>query len=265
MLRPRIQAAARASVFDALAALCPLGFAAFAFVLVFAGSYGGGRRRLSPMDRKAARQQGARGAVERTVRQDVMTYAVAGLIAALLTGAARLQADLFHTRGPFAIVIAATAGRAVMVLPQMHHFMGEGGEHVRGGAVVEVTWIERDLVSEHAVRAAEAVAGEVAIRAVAALERDQAIWQFTVEEFPVQKVIRLLKPGVGFFGGTQRRVFADSDGHWDAHSTFRPVAAAMGLEFGGKTAGSASPIPRGFLCRQFLCIAERLRYKAKVE
>ena len=247
MLRPRIQAAARASVFDALAALRPLGFAAFAFVPVFAGSFGGGRRRLRPLDRKAARQQGARGAVERTVRQDVMTHAVAGLIAALLTGAARLQADLFHTSGPFAIVVAAAAGRTVMVLPQMHHFMGEGGEHVRGSAVVEVAWIERDLIREHAVSAAEAVAGEVAVRAVAALERDQAVWQLTVEEFPVQKVVRLLKPGVGFFGGTQRRVFADSVRSLGCTLQFRPVAGAMGPEFGSEKAGSASPIPRGLL------------------
>jgi hypothetical protein len=64
----------------------------------------------------------------------------------------------FHPVGPFAIVIAAAARLAVMVLPQMRHFMGEGGQHFRDRAVVEMARIERDLVRYEPVAAAEAVA-----------------------------------------------------------------------------------------------------------
>jgi hypothetical protein len=40
-----------------------------------------------------------------------------------------LMRRLIHLRGPFPIVIGGTGRIAVVMLPQMHHFMGEGGQH----------------------------------------------------------------------------------------------------------------------------------------
>src|SRR5919106_1740327 len=40
-----------------------------------------------------------------------------------------LMRRLIHLRGPFPIVIGGTGRLAVMMLPQMHHFMAQGGQH----------------------------------------------------------------------------------------------------------------------------------------
>ena len=85
-----------------------------------------------------------------------------------------------------------------MVLPQMRHFMGEGGQHFADRAVVKMARIERDLVRHKPVAAAEAVAGEIPVGAVAALQRDQAVGQFAFEQRPVQIVVRLLESGRRF-------------------------------------------------------------------
>ena len=55
-------------------------------------------------------------------------------------------------------MVAATAGLAAMVLPQMRHLMGEGGQHLRDRACMEIARVERDLIREQPVSAAEAVA-----------------------------------------------------------------------------------------------------------
>jgi len=43
---------------------------------------------------------------------------------------------LIHLRGPFPIVIGGTGRIAVVMLPQVHHFMGEGGQHRLDAACV---------------------------------------------------------------------------------------------------------------------------------
>jgi hypothetical protein len=40
-----------------------------------------------------------------------------------------LMRRLIHLRGPFPIVTGSTERIAVVMLLQMHHFMGEGGQH----------------------------------------------------------------------------------------------------------------------------------------
>ena len=124
-----------------------------------------------------------------------MMHAVAGFLAAFFAGSGGLQTDRLHAFGPFAVMIAAAAGLAVMVLPQMRHFMGEGGQHFGDRAVVEMARIERDLVGHEPVAAAEPVAGEIPVSAIAALQRDQAVGQFAFEQGPVQ--IRRTPAGSG--------------------------------------------------------------------
>src|SRR3954454_21204473 len=142
---PCIQPAAGAGVFDALAAP-----GAGWLLVQFFGSlhrrFGGFWRFLGPGDCETARQQLMNGHVKRTTRQHVIAHMVAGFLAALLAGAAGLKAYEFHPFGPLAIVIAAATWFAVMVLPQMHHFMGEGGQHFHHRMIVKVAWVERNLV-----------------------------------------------------------------------------------------------------------------------
>jgi hypothetical protein len=44
---------------------------------------------------------------------------------------------LIHLRGPFPIVIGGTGRIAVVMSPQMHHFMGEGGQHCLDAHVLD--------------------------------------------------------------------------------------------------------------------------------
>ena len=139
--------------------------------------------------------------LERAARHDIMTDAVAGFLAAFLAGAARVQTDRFHPLRPFAIVIAAAAGLAAMVLPQMHHFMDEGGQHFGDRTHMEIARIERDLVGDQPVSAAEPVAAEIPVAALAALQGDEAIGQFAFEQGPVEIRIGFLKLVVGLLCG----------------------------------------------------------------
>ena len=92
-----------------------------------------------------------------------MPHHIAGLGAIVLAGRSRLQADRFHLLGPFLVVIAAPARLAEMVLPQMDHFMSEGGEHLFLWPVPEVRRVQGDLIGERAVGTTKSIAAKIPV------------------------------------------------------------------------------------------------------
>jgi hypothetical protein len=64
----------------------------------------------------------------------------------------------------------------------MRHFMHECGQHIVGRTYMEIAWVERDLVRDQSVSAAEAVAAEIPVTLPASLQRNQAIRQFAIKQ-----------------------------------------------------------------------------------
>ena len=81
-----------------------------------------------------------------------MTHLLTDFLAARLTGVAGMKADFLHLRGPFRVVVSAPARLAMMLLPEVHHFMHQRGERFPHGPVQEVLRVHRNLVG--AIRAA---------------------------------------------------------------------------------------------------------------
>ena len=115
-----------------------------------------------------------------------MAHDIAGLGAIVLAGGGRLQADRSHLLGPLLVVIAAPARLAEMVLPQMDHFMSEGGEHFFLWPVPEVSGIQGDLIGQGAVGTTKSIAAKIPVALLASLQRDKAVRQLALEQRAVQ-------------------------------------------------------------------------------
>ena len=172
VLGPSLRVAVRADIADALAALVlRVGrFVVLRFVVIRAFP-----RLLDPCDDQSLCQHLFYGALEHPVRHDDVAHDIAGLGAIILAVGSRLQADRPHLLGPLLVVIAAPARRPEMVLPQMDHFMGEGGEHFLLRPVPEVSGVQGDLIGHGAVGATKSIAAKIAVALLASLQRDKAV------------------------------------------------------------------------------------------
>ena len=74
-----------------------------------------------------------------------------------------------------------------MVLPQMDHFVGKGGENFLLGPVPEVRRIKGDLIGERAVGTSETIAAKIPVALLVALKRDETIRKRGLEESAIQK------------------------------------------------------------------------------
>ena len=101
-----------------------------------------------------------------------MAHDIAGLGAIVFTGRGGLQADRSHLLGPLLVMIAAPARLAEMVLPQMDHFMSEGGENLFLWPVPEVGGIKGDLIGEGAVGTTKSITAKIPVALLASLQRD---------------------------------------------------------------------------------------------
>ena len=131
------------------------------------------------------------GLLEAAAFLDDVRYLLAGFLAAGLAGVGGDQADLPHFGRPFLVVVAGARRLAVMVLPEMHHFMHQRREHLGGRPAGEVGGVEGDFV-RHLLRvgeAGEALAGEIAVGSLVPLHGDQARRELAGEQLAVEMVI----------------------------------------------------------------------------
>src|SRR5713101_6931965 len=87
-----------------------------------------------------------------------------------------------------------------MVLPQMHHYMRQRGQHVCSATANKVLRVQRDFVSDRAAVVGPPVAPEIPIRAVMALQGDEARRQLPPKEGGVKEIVGPLQLGIGFCG-----------------------------------------------------------------
>ena len=127
-----------------------------------------------------------------------MPHHIAGFGTIVLPGRCRLQADRFHLLGPLLVVIPAPARRAEMVLPQMDHFMCEGGEHFFLWPVPEVGRVQGDLIGERAVSTTKSITTKIPVALLASLQRDKAVRKLALEQRAIQSLVCLLQRIVSF-------------------------------------------------------------------
>src|SRR5947209_17265981 len=73
-------------------------------------------------------------------------HLLAGLFRACLTGCSRDKPDFPHFGCPLFIMVPLSRRLPIVVLPQMHHFMSEGGEHFSWFPRGKVDWIKCNFI-----------------------------------------------------------------------------------------------------------------------
>ena len=145
--------------------------------------------------------------IERAAVDDHVGDALAGTLAAGLTGIRRREPDAVHQRGPFLVVISGPARRAEMVLLEMDHFVDQRRQRLRGRTVLEVLHVERDLVADLvAVGGFKHLTMEEAARLAVLAYSDQAIRQFAAEQPLVEVGIGLIEALIGLPGRSGLRL-----------------------------------------------------------
>ena len=104
-------------------------------------------------------------------------------------------------RRPCLVMIGAAAGRTTVMLPQMHHRMGEGREHLFRAAVSAVRWVQGNLIGDYPGPVVPALAREIPIGAILALHGDETLWLLSAKKPRVEEIIGLLQCRVGLFSG----------------------------------------------------------------
>src|SRR5271166_3223135 len=152
-LSPHVRAASLARVFDfarVLAALPRLAslvaLAALALAALGRAGLAVARERRRAPRQKVRVGERVEGAREGAALHNVVRHSRADFLTARRGRAARMEADLVHLRGPFAIVVAAARGRAAKVAPQVHHFVHEGRGRLARRAIEQVIGVQADLV-----------------------------------------------------------------------------------------------------------------------
>src|SRR5712691_8087190 len=82
-----------------------------------------------------------------------------------------------HLRCPCFVMIGAVAGRTPAMLPQMHHRMGEGREHLLCATSGTVRRVQGNLIGDCPGLVIPALARERPIGAILALHGNETLWQ----------------------------------------------------------------------------------------
>ena len=81
-----------------------------------------------------------------------VSHLLAGLFPTDCAGVGRLQPDLLHLQRPLLVVITARRGLAMLVLPDVRHFVRERRRDLLVATTDEVVGVERQLVPAGFVR-----------------------------------------------------------------------------------------------------------------
>jgi hypothetical protein len=144
-----------------------------------------------------------------SVRINQVGHFLSGFLAACLAGGGGDQADLAHFGCPLSVMVAFAWGCAVVVLPEVAHFVCQGGQDFIRGTGGEQGRVEGDFIGDQVgVGAADKpFTGEVAVRAFVPLHGDEAGWQAVAKEFAVEGVIGNRETAVGLGRGVDHGVF----------------------------------------------------------
>jgi hypothetical protein len=90
-------------------------------------------------------------ASERATLDDVVAHPVANALAARGTGRRRSEPEFIHLPRPLLVVIAASPGLALFLLPQVRHLVHQRRSHVARWTALEIGRVQADLVGRFLV------------------------------------------------------------------------------------------------------------------